>query len=122
MIARTDGIQLAVGPLTVPLRAGTKPVSMILWGMAGFEISDDISGNGAVLIDGAEADTVYYWLTIAPEVGPLIAEGSISGSEELMRKIKKADAAKLVLEDGLTVLLRCQGGKNGTRWVKAFRA
>jgi hypothetical protein len=42
-------------------------------------MSDDISGNGAVIIDGAEAATVYYWLTISLKVGPPIAEGSISG-------------------------------------------
>ena len=73
--------------------------------MANLSISDDISGNGAVVIDGAQGETVYYWLTIVPKPGSLIAEGSISGSEELMRKIKR----------------RCRGGNNGTRWAKAFR-
>jgi hypothetical protein len=89
--------------------------------MVNLSISDDISGNGAVVIDGAQGETVYYWLTIVPKPGSLIAEGSISGSEQLMRKIKKAEKVKLELEDGLIVVLRCQGGKNGTRWVKAFR-
>jgi hypothetical protein len=84
-------------------------------------LSDDISGNGAVVIDGTQGETVYYWLTIVPKPVSLIAEGSISGSEELMRKIKKAGTVKLELEDGLVVVLRCQGGNNGTRWVKAFR-
>jgi hypothetical protein len=89
--------------------------------MVNLSISDDISGNGAVVIDGTQGETVYYWLTIVPKPGSLIAEGSISGSEQLMRKIKKAEKVKLELEDGLIVVLRCQGGKNGTRWVKAFR-
>ena len=89
--------------------------------MANLSISDDISGNGAVVIDGAQAERVYYWLTIVLKPGSLIAEGSISGSEELMRKIKKAGTVKLELEDGLIVVLRCRGGNNGTRWVKAFR-
>ena len=90
--------------------------------MVNLSISDDISGNGAVVIDGvAQGETVYYWLTIVLRPGSLIAEGSISGSEELMRKIKKAGTVKLELEDGLVVVLRCQGGNNGTRWVKAFR-
>jgi hypothetical protein len=88
--------------------------------MAG-SISDDISGNGAVLINGTEVDTVYYWLTIVPEAGELIAEGSISGSEDLMRKIKNAEVARIELEDGLTVVLKCQGGRSGTSWVRAFR-
>ena len=58
--------------------------------MANLSISDDISGNGAVVIDGAQGETVYYWLTIVPKPGSLIAEGSIPGSEELMRKIKES--------------------------------
>jgi hypothetical protein len=103
------------------LRTGTKLPATPLLVMVDVSISDDISGNGAVIIDGAEAATVYYWLTISPKAGPLIAEGCISGSEELMRSIKKAETAKLVLEDGLTVVIRCRGGHSGTRWVKAFR-
>ena len=57
--------------------------------MFNFSISDDISGNGAVVIDGAQGETVYYWLTIVPKPGSLIAEGSISGSEELCERSRK---------------------------------
>jgi hypothetical protein len=53
--------------------------------------------------------------------GAMIAEGSISGSEDVMRRIKKASAAKLALVDGPTLTLRCHGGRSGVRWVKALR-
>ena len=47
-------------------------------------------------------------------------------AEKLLRamekKIKDAKAAKLTLMDGPTVALRCYGGRNGTRWVKAMQA
>lgn len=39
-----------------------------------------------------------------------------------MKKIKTAKTAKLTLMDGPTLMLRCLGGKNGTRWVKAMKA
>ena len=59
---------------------------------------------------------------MVPEAGPEIAEGSISGSEDVVKKIKNAKTANLTLVDGPTVALRCHGGKNGTRWVKAILA
>ena len=37
----------------------------------------EISGDGMIVIDGENVETVYYWLTVAPKAGPLIAEGSI---------------------------------------------
>jgi hypothetical protein len=85
------------------------------------ELPDEISGNGMITIEGEELDIVSYSLTVVPKAGPLIADGSISGSEELLRKVKKAKYPKLILEDGPTVRLRCVGGHNGMRWVKAFR-
>lgn len=85
-------------------------------------ITDEISGDGMIIIDGQTVETVYYWLTVVPVAGPVIAEGSISGSEAVMRKIKNAKDAKMTLTDGPTVALRCHGGRNGTRWVKAMRA
>ncbi len=85
-------------------------------------ITQELSGDGMIIIDGQNVETVYYWLTVVPEAGPVIAEGSISGSEEVMRKIKDAKAARLTLMDGPTVALRCYGGRNGTRWVKAMQA
>jgi hypothetical protein len=83
---------------------------------------DEISGDGMIVINGRIVETVYYWLTVVPKAGPVIAEGSISGSEDVMKKIKNAKTAKLILVDGPTVALRCHGGKNGTRWGKAMRA
>ena len=84
--------------------------------------TDEISGDGMIVIDGEIVETVYYWLTVVPKAGRVIAEGSISGSEEVMKKIKYAKTTRLTLMDGPTVALRCLGGKNGTRWVKAMRA
>jgi hypothetical protein len=83
---------------------------------------DEISGDGIIIIDGKNVDQVYYWLTIAPEPGDVIAEGSITGSEALMRKVKNARSANLALMDGPTVMIRCEGGHNGVRWVRAMRA
>ena len=79
-------------------------------------------GDGMIIIDGENVETVFYWLTIAPEPGPVVAEGSISGSEALLRKSKKAGEVKLALEDGPVVAIRFEGGHNGTRWVKALKA
>jgi hypothetical protein len=84
-------------------------------------IPQELSGDGMIIIDGQNVETVYYWLTVVPEAGPVIAEGSISGSEEVMRKIKHAKVAKLTLSDGPTVALQCHGGRNGTRWVRCRR-
>lgn len=85
-------------------------------------ITDEISGDGMIIIDGENVEVVYYWLTVVPKAGRVIAEGSISGSEEVMKKVRNATTAKLTLMDGPTVKLRCHGGRNGTRWVKAMRA
>jgi hypothetical protein len=82
---------------------------------------DEISGDGIIIIDGENVDQVYYWLTISPKPGDVIAEGSITGSEALMRKVKNAKVAKLTLMDGPTVALQCHGGRNGTRWVRCRR-
>src|SRR5450631_1299179 len=85
-------------------------------------IADEVSGDGMIIIDGENVEIVYYWLTVVPKAGLVIAEGSITGSEEVMKKVKNAKTAKLMLVDGPTVALRCHGGRNGTRWVKAMRA
>jgi len=34
---------------------------------------------------------VFYWLTISDEPGKLVAEGSITASEDLLRKVKNPD-------------------------------
>jgi hypothetical protein len=80
--------------------------------------TQELSGDGMIVIDGQNVEAVYYWLTVVPEAGPVIAEGSISGSEGVMRKIKNAKVATLTLMDGPTVALQCRGGRNGTRWVR----
>jgi hypothetical protein len=36
-----------------------------------------------IIIDGENVEIVYYWLTVVPKAGLVIAEGSISGSEEV---------------------------------------
>ena len=55
------------------------------------------------------------------EPGDLVAEGSIHGSEELMRKVKKAKRAILEPDAGPSLGLKCEGDRNGIRWVKALR-
>ncbi len=86
-------------------------------------MADVISGNGTVILDGNRVeDAVFYWLTISEEPGELIAEGSITAPEDLLRQVKKALRATLVLEDGPPVVLKCQGGRSGTRWVKALQS
>lgn len=87
-----------------------------------FDLTNDLSGDGMIIIDGAEAEVVYYWLTVVPETGEVFAEGSISGPEHLMKQVKKAGKAGLSLHHGPTVRLECAGGKNGVRWVRAFLA
>jgi hypothetical protein len=85
-------------------------------------MADVISGNGTIVLDGSSVeDPVFYWLTISDEPGALIAEGSITASEDLLRQVKKAHCATLALEDGPPLLIKCQGGRNGVRWVKALR-
>jgi hypothetical protein len=83
--------------------------------------SYELSGDGIIIIDGENVDTVYYWLTVAPKAGPLIAEGSITGSEHLMRKVKKAKHVELALDNGPVLPIRCAGGRMGVRWVRAMR-
>jgi hypothetical protein len=84
-------------------------------------MDDELAGDGTLILDGESIATVYYWLTVVPKPGVVIAEGSITGSEDVMRKIKKnATAAKLAVVDGPTVILKCYGGRGGVRWVKAL--
>jgi hypothetical protein len=82
---------------------------------------DDLIGEGLVIIDGRN-EKVSYWLTVSPEAGPVVAEGSISGPERLMRRVRKARRVKLALGDGPVVILECQGGSGDVQWVKALIA
>jgi hypothetical protein len=80
---------------------------------------DELSGDGTIII-GRWAGVVSYWLTILPAEGLVVAEGSITGPEEFMRKVMNATGPKLVLQDGYVVTLQCEGGATGVRWVKAL--
>jgi hypothetical protein len=60
-------------------------------------MNDELSGDGTIITDGEVIATVYYWLTVMPKSGAVIAEGSITGAEEVMRRIKKSTAPKMAL-------------------------
>jgi hypothetical protein len=81
---------------------------------------DELSGDGTIIIGRGEAGAVYYWLTIVPVAGFVVAEGSITGPEDFMWKVMNATRPKLVLQDGYVVTLQCEGGATGVRWVKAL--
>jgi hypothetical protein len=83
-------------------------------------MEDELTGDGMLILDGENTATVYYWLTVVPQPGAVIAEGSVTGSEDLMRRLKQATVTKLALVDGPTVILKCYGGRGGVRWVKAL--
>jgi hypothetical protein len=68
---------------------------------------DQLSGDGTIVIGRGEAGAVYYWLTIVPVAGFVVAEGSITGPEEFMWKVMNATG-------------QCEGGATGVRWVKAL--
>lgn len=85
------------------------------------EITDELRGDGMIIIEGRDVALVPYSLVLAREPGRLVAEGSIQGPETLLRRVKKAKAVKLALENGPVVTLRCKGGCRGTRWVKVLR-
>lgn len=80
----------------------------------------DLSDNGFVYIGDAPIGEVFYWLSLDTEPGPVVAEGSISGSEEMMRQIQAAQQVRLVLHDGPVFSLVPDGGSSGTRWVRLF--
>lgn len=65
---------------------------------------------------------MYYWLSIRSKPGRVIAEGLISGPEPMLKCIKKANSSKLALEDGPTLIIRCHGGRDGARWIKAVKS
>lgn len=81
---------------------------------------DELSGDGTIIIGQAKVGAIYYWLTIVPVAGPVVAEGSITGPEEFMRMVMNATGSKLVLQDGYVLTLQCEGGATGVRWVKAL--
>ncbi len=84
-------------------------------------MSDNLTNDGIVFIDGVQAGTVFYWLTLVEEPGSVIAEGCISASEEFMLRIAASEQAKLQLDDGPTFGLEIEGGASGTRWIPLFK-
>ena len=88
------------------------------------ETIDDLIGEGIVIIDGRNEKVSYekvsYWLTVSPEAGPVLAEGSISGPEQLVGRVRNARKVKLALGDGLVVTLECEGGSGDVQWIKAL--
>jgi hypothetical protein len=84
-------------------------------------MSDDLANDGKIFIGGAEAGTVFYWLTMVEEPGPVIAEGCISGSEDFMQTIAASEQVRLQLDDGPTFALVTDGGATGSRWVRLFK-
>jgi hypothetical protein len=83
------------------------------------ETTDDLSGEGVIIIDGRD-EKVSYWLTVSPEAGPILAEGSISGPEQLMKRIRKASKVKLALGDGPVVTLEYESDSSDQQWGKAL--
>jgi hypothetical protein len=84
------------------------------------DIFDDLIGDGMIIVDGRNIAMIPYALSPV-DAGPLIAEGSISGPEPLMRTLKAAHDVRLALEDGPVVVLRLKGGRSGIRWVEAVK-
>jgi hypothetical protein len=85
------------------------------------EITDELRGDGMIIIEGRDVAMVPYSLILASARGRLLAEGSIQGPEPLLQRVKNAKGVKLALEDGPVVNLTCKGGQRGTRWVKVLK-
>ncbi|MDB5505348.1 MAG: hypothetical protein JWR89_5250 [Tardiphaga sp.] len=76
------------------------------------------AGWATILIGADEAGKVFYWLSLAEEAGPVVAEGCITGSEELMQQIEAAEQVRLQFDDGPVFSVATDGGTGGTRWVR----
>lgn len=84
------------------------------------DTTEELSGVGSIVVDGTELGEVQYWLWIVPEPGRVLADGLITASESFLQQIAAANTPKLTLDDGYVVQLKCEGGANGVRWVKAM--
>jgi hypothetical protein len=84
------------------------------------ETIDDLTGEGTIIIDGQSEGAVSYCLSVCPDGGPVLAEGSISGPEPLMSKIREPGKLELALADGPVVTLERAGGSTDTEWVTAL--
>jgi hypothetical protein len=83
-------------------------------------VSNDLSGTGNVFVRNRLIGDVFYWLTIDVEVGPVVAEGTISGPEDLLSIIRTSGQVTLMLHDGPTFALVPFGRATGTSWVRLF--
>ncbi|MDB5657310.1 MAG: hypothetical protein JWQ94_4923 [Tardiphaga sp.] len=83
-------------------------------------MSDDLTAQGMIFIGKVGTDRVFYWLTLSDEPGTLVAEGCITGSEDLMRKIEVSEHVVLQFDDGPTFSVTTDGGTGGSRWVKLY--
>jgi hypothetical protein len=83
-------------------------------------MSDDLTAHGMILIGNAETDRVFYWLTLSDGPGTLVAEGCITGSEDLMRKIEVSERVVLQFDDGPSFSVMADGGTGGSRWVRLY--
>jgi hypothetical protein len=86
------------------------------------KMTDDVSGSGVVYIGDLPVGDVFYWLTIDSQPGPVVAEGSISGPEALMDRIRSAQQVKLQLDDGPVFPLVPFGTGAGTNWVRLLKS
>ena len=73
------------------------------------ENAHELNGDGSVILNGEDVGTVYYWLSITPKPGRVVADGLISGPEPDLRRIKKANSSKLPLEDGPIAFVAKEG-------------
>lgn len=85
------------------------------------ETTDELYGDGMIIIDGRDVALVPYALTLTDAPGRLLGEGSIRGPEPLLCRMKQSRHVKLMLEDGPLVTICCEGGDRGTRRVKALK-
>src|ERR1700758_1951464 len=67
---------------------GVSSLSFFTWRLAmqiHGEITDELRGDGMIIIEGRDVALVPYSLTLATEPGRLVGEGSICGPELLLR-------------------------------------
>jgi hypothetical protein len=71
-------------------------------------MSDELSGDGMIILDGESIATVYYWLTVVPEPGAVIAEGSISGWPAMGEGVAPATRAEYTTTEAIPLRLRAK--------------
>jgi hypothetical protein len=83
-------------------------------------VSSDLASDGVIFIGNLEIGTVFYWLSVDDEQSTVVAEGCITGTEDLMQRVENSEQVRLQLDDGPTFALVTDGGANGSRWVRLF--